>query len=328
MLFGGFGMQSCMDNNIEPDPLSGGWEIYRIARSQQNCAMDGANIAFRLNILLTEAVRQYDGTAIDLNNILADDGTTNISDQLFRKGTEFDPATYDGTIAGTYTITYTDGSTTVDYRRKGVVKIDTGGSLLTDDDFDGWYVGNDSDPDNLMQAYLGYDSYTGSEVYANVNFGNYEISPGATNEWNVYVSGYESYMNLNWGSATPVKSNWNSDMLIRANFDEWNYNTLKLATSEVQISGTAEGQTMYWSDSGVQWDMSYAIPTSTPMIFATGNSCGWNYFKSATEKAEILNSRTLVDSSIFPSLEMSVTSVLTNCSMTQIITYNGMVKSY
>jgi len=293
---------SCMKKfNVEPDPFAVGKQIYSWAQGQQTCAMDGANIAFRLNILLNEIKQQYpdvDLYTID-NDLLKDvqyvynpgpnQKICSLSALLFGSGNKNDldnssssyPSATITASSGIYTITYPSYyMNRQDAWREGSVQINTHGALLNElDDETCWEVSNVQDKKMALVVY----SYGEEADRISIKYGNYAIYHPAEETYWVEATSFASQFDSQklWYDTFPPE--WYIDVTIKTiNVPaDWEcYQLMSNPDVKLEMTGGGGGSSMYLVSDGYQiepvQDLAFQIHADDPLIYRPGSGCSWS----------------------------------------------------
>ena len=225
---------SCLKNSsYKPSPIAPGFSMYQNVQMQQLLSLDAANVAFRLNILLTTAEEQGIGYD-ELNTVSVEyDGTTvNVANRLFGSAGLSEEN-------GVWTLTFTGNtSPSESYTRSGKLIIDTKNKLLSElSNGEAWSITGDKDFMITMGGAVFYSDYQ-SPTYQITHMDDYAF------RWMVSTSGFTTYQSMNTG--TPVKSNWMLSIAITQNGVSQSYVDARKST--YTVSGQASGKPLGWSD--------------------------------------------------------------------------------
>lgn len=307
---------SCLNNNGEsdvPDVIVKGVEMYNTAAGQSLYTLDAAAIAFRLNVLLTDAKAQ-DVTSLD--DVLTEAGNSERNYLFGSTGIEKD---YNG-VVGDYKLTFEMAGTKGQYdrTRDGAVIISTGGKLLTELANDGgmWII-DFSDPQKLRYP----DTSAASQAITVENADEYTIYPSDdANGYTVAVKNYRSYV------ISSYTSSWTGVYNIIPQTSE----TLSMKTARntvYHLNYVVSGKSMY-DLAGRQPEM--RLGTISDIVYkpACGMSSGSIYKHSGEEQVAFVGSADY-DTTEYPSSFAIVTFTPQNSTgdcaalVSATITYSG-----
>lgn len=301
-LIGATLFNSCLKiDDGDTDATASGKYIYILAAGQNNYALDATQIAFRLNLLMTEANKQ--GIAFDKLNqvtVSVNKKSMELLSYLFPTGTTISRT--ENIVRVNFTDNYYDSGSV----RSGSVLVNTGGHLLDElSTGNSWVVYL---PDEKGLTYYSDSGQLNiDQLYTIIAAGS------AARSWDVVFDSYDSYFN------SLYHSEWNGSFTVVQNgaetlaYDD----TMK---SEFTFSGSASGDTY----NGV--NMKYQI--TSPLTIKP--SCGSTLVFGGAIQC-MFGDLVMIDEKTYPAKNSTVKweqSTTDKCSSTVFITYNGTMQEW
>ncbi len=295
------GQTSCLNSDSdfhdEAAPVRPGIYIYNAAHSQNEAAMQPADVALRLAVLRAEAEKQ--GKTGDLNSVTVDG--QNVKTLLFGMYTQI---AEDESEAGTYVIEYRNsgGQRPYDiYSRTGTVRVKTQGVALERTD-----------------AAKRWSVSLGSEKLAIT--GGSSVAVLSTGETELYFEGGVCRIGFSnaLSEADGRKASWSGDFELTTEMKEGlSFSGLKDASFE--LDGSARG-TSFWSFNGTtSAAMSYTVTDGKYQPSRTGSP---STIMGGTELCG-LTSPMDYNPADYPSSEVKVVWTVSGNMLSYAVTYNG-----
>jgi len=334
-------LAGCLDkSNDNSSPLDPGWFIYGAAKGQNDAALEPANVAMRLFILLREAQeREMDlstanNTTLDTLQVTTPDGKAhNLKLMLFG-----DTNTYGSTITqtspGVWKVSYPSysnyygGFTKYDtYLKEGDIYIDTQGSML---DVPGavWNISTPAETSlNRFAVIMPTNGYT----YEVVNtLSNYTIMTDESNSnvWTISADEVDSFdANTTDNSGNPANiANWSLGFTLTATpaDDPSFFNRMYGAT--YTLYGDGGGASFMASVD--YYNFGYHVTSDNPLLYRL--SCGTTPAPpKVVSGEEACRLDVLQGTSSFPSNDVKVTFVETApCTTTRTLSYIGLSQTF
>ena len=243
-------MTGCMDKIPDPSPVQPGYNIYSVAMLQNTMALEPANVAFRLFILLSEARNQG---ITDLSNeslseikVQIDKNTPKLKTILFGSSAG-DGYSYGSIVeqtspdSGVWSIYYPpyDGYYVNNYDRyvskSGYIYIDTGGKMLDEPSAE-WMVYTD---ENVNKHFVIHTSY---ELHNTIDQYSYYITNNGDNSWDINgrVSSYDS-------RSTDNVADWDLYFRLTALPASTSASAFdRMYGAKYELSGSGTGGSIYW----------------------------------------------------------------------------------
>ena len=304
---------SCFKGSgYEEGPLDPGKAIFNAAYSQHTHAIEPVNFAFRLNVLLNEAIDQ--GVAID--NLAAlkamelqiedIEGDKSVFNKVFQRSQT--RAQLESIENGVYTIHFGDDSSNPYFYRLGRIIINTGGLTLEElENSSSWTISLAGVAGNETFNYYEYNEVI--SVSKDVEYG---IFASGDRYWEVISNEYVAV-----SSIYKFESKWDLNFKITQE-GGLGMNVANTYDSIFRIYGSGAGYTMTGDE------MSYEIPDSNPMKCIP--ACDPDYDKymveSGTEEASFTGEYN-AEYYESPSAKRVWKAGTTSCSTTYTFFYNG-----
>lgn len=217
-----------------------GAALYTATANQINMNLEPADIAFKLNILMTEAA--------DKGVTVNDASLATMRTKLFGEYVAITAA-----ADGTYTLTFT-GKGPDDLLRSGVITILTNGTPLSNGNI--WTIQFSTSPAYAISSTDG--------IIFTIAANGYNIRSDADNKWTIVMDKFVAKYTYESVSTNTDGSNWNGTMEINQTAGDQHYNSI--GSSEYNVTFAATNVvTAYVADT-------LNISTVKPLIFK--GSCG------------------------------------------------------
>lgn len=301
---------SSCNTDTKDSPVLKGIKIYNAANFQNSQAMEPLDIAFKLNVLLSEAIEQN----IDINDMLAlNNMTVSVGDDNtnYNVMRTFFNTRYELSVDnGVYTLTYTFPDTANGLDGKYI--IDTKGKLLTELDLgESWELNLDKNNRDNFTYYI-----NGSPIISVDNTVQYTISVGAvTGAWDINIQGYVA----KYGNLTN-KCNWASEYTLQRIEGDGAMTFANARGSVFEFSGEGYGTTF----EGVE--MGYSIPVANPWkVVAKCRTENGGFRYNLAEGRSTARFTGTYDESYYPSPECTLnwSTDSTMCGSYYTVIYNG-----
>ncbi|GHU99048.1 hypothetical protein FACS1894159_02470 [Bacteroidia bacterium] len=310
-----------------PSPVAPGLSIYQGAALQNSVAMEPANVAFRLFILLREA--QDQGIA-DLGQVMVttSDEVERSLKAIFFGSDDISGSTVTETSPGKWTIHYPANDEYINAfdlsTKGGDVYIDTGGMMLDDPGAE-WTI--TTAPDNASNKFfvIGGDYWNGLyRVYTSVS--NYTITSYGDNDWAIAADDVAAYIDATVDQRNT--SEWPFSFHLTADLAADPASTWgRMYGATYSLSGSAGG-TSFIADARY-YGYSYYVSASTPLLYRL--SCGNGKLPRLCEgtlRCTLSDMEGVLGSS-YPSMLVELTWSETEiCKPLQRVDYNGHTETY
>lgn len=227
--------QGCIKNDnswSEYQSVLPGMTIYQLAMNQNTIALQPADAAMRVAMLVAEALSQDPES--DLSN-LDEVSVSNVKvlSSLFNTQTEIEAL-----VSGNYRITFSDGIAQAGSGLvlSGAIQIQTNGTKSLADGGT-WTV----TPENLTVRASSDGSTSSSSSKIFLDGGMTNITCDGNGQFSVSVSGFRSHFD---GSS--IYSNWTGEFTVTAPDASYTYE--KCSKKNFKVTGSASGPTMYTAD--------------------------------------------------------------------------------
>jgi hypothetical protein len=304
----------CMKKiDVETSPVAAGIQIYNIAAAQNLVSLEPANVAFRLFILLKEALDQgvapkdavvdYNGkSGVNLKGLLFGSGYYDVLTEITDEG------------GGAWKIVFPDVNS--GGSRNGTLTVSTGGKLL-DEDGAAWTLSSVAgDRFSLPTSAYG--------VHLSMSFNSYSISKiNGVAAWDIScggvdcaISSYPDYQGGSWAldytlTAVPDASKSATGTFINL-----------FAANDFVLSGSGDGESFNPYYDGCR----FTYETTSPLHYTLACNAASPTLYSGVERCAISSPAGYDLSAGFPSQEVAVDrspSGADKCNYTITVRYNG-----